>query len=59
MDLTAITSAAASSVSFDLVHVELSLQEIVDLARQGISLFREGFELVRGAFCSLPFVTSC
>lgn len=40
------------SVTFDLVHAEVSLRELLDLARQA-------FDLARDAFCALPFVRSC
>lgn len=40
------------SVSFDLVHVTLSLHEL-------FALFAQGFDLIKAGFCALPFVTSC
>lgn len=39
------------TVVFDLVHVQLSLHEL-------IGLFAQGFAALREAFCSIPF-TRC
>lgn len=45
-------AAAKPTVSFDLVHAELSLDEL-------IAAFRGGFDLLYKAFCALPFVKFC
>lgn len=47
------------TVTFDLVHAELSLGELLDLARQGLAAFEHFVDLGREAFCALPFVRSC
>lgn len=51
--------AADPTVTFDLVHAELALDELLDLARQGIGAFDKLIDLGRGAYCALPFVRSC
>jgi hypothetical protein len=40
------------SITFDLVHVTLSLGELA-------KLIAEGFAMLKDGFCALPFVTSC
>lgn len=55
----AAIAAADPTVTFDLVHAELSLQELLDLARQGLALFAYGFDLLKQAYCAIPFVKSC
>jgi hypothetical protein len=40
------------SVTFDLVHVTLSLGELAKLVA-------DGFGLLRDMFCALPFITFC
>lgn len=52
-------AAGDPTVTFDLVHAELSLHELVALAQQGLALFRDGFALIHQAYCALPFVRSC
>ena len=47
------------TVTFDLVHAELSLGELLDLARQGIAAFARFGDLVRQGFCALPFIRFC
>jgi hypothetical protein len=47
------------TVTFDLVHAELSLTEIIAIVREGFDLFGRGFGLIREAFCALPFVDAC
>lgn len=47
------------TITFDLVHAELSLAELFALVREGFDLFGRGFALVRDAVCGLPFVDSC
>jgi hypothetical protein len=37
------------SITFDLVHVTLSLGELA-------KLIADGFAALKGAFCSIPFV---
>lgn len=61
LDPAAISSmvSASPSVSLDLVHVELSLQELLDVFRQGVAVFQHGADLLRQVYCSLPFVRSC
>lgn len=52
-------AAADPTVTFDLVHAELSLNELVTLARQALGLFHEGFALIQKAVCAVPFVRFC
>jgi hypothetical protein len=44
------------TLTFDLVHAELSLDEFLTIVRQGIALFERGLDLARSSFCALPFV---
>ena len=44
------------TVVFDLVHVELSVGEFVELVRRGIEAFEKLADLARVGFCALPFV---
>lgn len=50
MSVAALLAAADPSVTFDLVHVTVSLHEFVDLLTRG-------FDLARAAYCALPFTT--
>jgi hypothetical protein len=50
MSVAALVAAADPSVTFDLVHVTLSLRELFGLIAQG-------FDLARAAYCALPFTT--
>lgn len=59
LQAAAALAAADPTVTFDLVHAELSLDELVTLARQTLGLFHEGFALIQKAYCALPFVSSC
>lgn len=47
------------TLTFDLVHAELSLTEFIAIAREGFDLFGRGLAFLREAFCGLPFVTAC
>ena len=47
------------TVVVDLVHAELSLSELLDIARQGFALFGHGLDALKQAYCALPFVRSC
>jgi hypothetical protein len=47
------------TIVFDVIHAELSLTEILAVAREGFALFGKGFALIRDAFCALPFVSAC
>jgi hypothetical protein len=44
------------TLTFDVIHAELSLTEFLEFARQGFALFERGLELARSSFCALPFV---
>jgi hypothetical protein len=47
------------TLTFDLVHVQLGLGELVALAQQGLALLGDGAGLLHKAYCALPFVRGC
>ena len=47
------------TLTFDVIHAELSLTEFIAFAREGFALFGQGLAFIREAFCGLPFVDSC
>lgn len=59
MDPTLVAAASDPTVTFDLVHAQLSLKEILDIVQQGIVAFQYGLELFHRAYCALPFIKSC
>lgn len=50
---------ADPTLTVDLVHAELSLDEVLAFAKHALSLFGYVTDLAHKAYCALPFVRAC